>query len=278
MVATTCGCADIVAKLATCPCDVTIVLSHVTISCAENHQQFLRVRSRCSRRLLTTDRCISSIFCGYSAEFYGWTAKTASIGTACRYIFRTSSTLFWKIRFKSEVAACADFASEAMSRIKEVEMVDSLYLMDKIFQILRGWTRRLLLLRIRSSRIPTLRRRSVSRNGRPKKCRQDTHSLYTSAQYSLFSYAERTPRALLKSSRISFQLCAGFAHVSPFVVLSPAVYNEHIIFIIHSSFYHDTRTRSTTGTTRATPGTPSTPCTSPSSLSRQAAPSRITLA
>ena len=47
----------------------------------------------------------------------------------------------------------------------------------------------------------------------------------------------------------------------------------------HSSFYHDSRTRSTTiGTTRSSPRTPSTSCTSPSSLSRQAAPSRTTLA
>ena len=64
-------------------------------------------------------------------------------------------------------------------------------------------------------------------------------------------------------------LSSGVAHVSPFVVLSPAVYHEHIIiFLIHSSFYHDTRTRRT----------PSTSRTSPSSPSRQAAPSRITLA
>ena len=46
-------------------------------------------------------------------------------------------------------------------------------------------------------------------------------------------------------------------HVSP-LVASPAVYHEHIIFLIHSSFYHHTRTRSTIGTTRATPRTPRT--------------------
>ena len=37
------------------------------------------------------------------------------------------------------------------------------------------------------------------------------------------------------------------------MVASPAVYHEHIIFLIHSSFYHDTRTRSTTGTTWSAP-------------------------
>ena len=88
--------------------------------------------------------------------------------------------------------------------------------------------------------------------------------------------APHKPRAWLKQSRIAFHLCApeknlssSVAHLSPFVVVSPAVYyHEHIIFLIHSSFYHDTRTRRT----------PSTSRTSPSSPSRQAAPSRITLA
>ena len=45
-----------------------------------------------------------------------------------------------------------------------------------------------------------------------------------------------------------------------------------------SSFYHDTRTRSTIGTTWSSPRKPSTSWTSPGSPSRQAAPSRITLA
>ena len=36
------------------------------------------------------------------------------------------SFLFWKIRFKNQVTTCPDFPSETMSRIKEVEMVDSL--------------------------------------------------------------------------------------------------------------------------------------------------------
>ena len=36
------------------------------------------------------------------------------------------SFLVWKIRFKTQVTTCSDFPSEAMSWIKEVEMVDSL--------------------------------------------------------------------------------------------------------------------------------------------------------
>ena len=71
---------------------------------------------------------------------------------------------------------------------------------------------------------------------------------------------------------------SGVAHVSPVVALSLAVHLEHIIFLIHSSFYHDTRTRSTNGATRSPPRIPSSSCESPSSPSRHAAPSRITLA
>ena len=36
--------------------------------------------------------------------------------------------------------------------------------------------------------------------------------------------------------RLKIVLSSGVAHVSPFVVLSLAVYHEHIIFLIHSSF------------------------------------------
>ena len=65
-------------------------------------------------------------------------------------------------------------------------------------------------------------------------CGQDTHSQYTFVQYSLFTSAERTPRAWLKSSRIAFHLCApeknlssSVAQVSLFVVASPDVHHEH---------------------------------------------------
>ena len=36
-----------------------------------------------------------------------------------------SSVLLWNIRFKNRVSSCSDFPSDAMSWIKEVEMVDS---------------------------------------------------------------------------------------------------------------------------------------------------------
>ena len=84
---------------------------------------------------------------------------------------------------------------------------------------------------------------------------------------------------LAQITRIAFHLCArekilssGVAHVSSLVVLSPAFHHEHITLLMHSSLYHDTRTRSIIGTTRSTPRTPSTSRTSPSSLSRQEAP------
>ena len=96
-------------------------------------------------------------------------------------------------------------------------------------------------------------------------CKQDTHSQYTSVQYSLFTSAECASRALLKGQHgsshtdcsvifvlLKKNLSSAVAHVSPFVVLSSLAYHEHIIFLIHSSFYHSSRTRSTIGTTRTT--------------------------
>ena len=44
-------------------------------------------------------------------------------------------------------------------------------------------------------------------------------------------------------------LSSGVAHVSSLVAHSPAVHHEHIFFLIHSPFYHDTRTRATTDNT-----------------------------
>ena len=75
------------------------------------------------------------------------------------------SFLVWKIRFKNQVTTCPDFPSEAVSRIKEVEMVvhwknwsPRAQFLERFFQISRCWTRRLLLLWTRSSRILTSRR------------------------------------------------------------------------------------------------------------------------
>ena len=44
-------------------------------------------------------------------------------------------------------------------------------------------------------------------------------------------------------------LSPGVAHVPPLLVASLAFHYEHVIFLILSSFHHDTRTRSMTGTT-----------------------------
>ena len=63
---------------------------------------------------------------GCFAGFYGWTAKTANIGTAMRQVPAPSTFLCWKIRFKNQATSCSDFPSEAMLWIIEVEMVDSL--------------------------------------------------------------------------------------------------------------------------------------------------------
>ena len=93
--------------------------------------------------------------------------------------------LCWKIRFKNQVTTCSDFPSDTVLWINEVEMVDSLdeflnprdWLLHRIVQTVRCWTRRLLLHWTRSSRIPTSRRRSVSRSRKPKRrvssCEED---------------------------------------------------------------------------------------------------------
>ena len=51
-------------------------------------------------------------------------------------------------------------------------------------------------------------RNAFARNALVTKCRQDTHSQHTSVQYSLFTSAERTPRAWLKSHGLQCHLCA----------------------------------------------------------------------
>ena len=94
-----------------------------------------------------------------------------------------------------------------------------------------------------------------------RRSREWAHSQYTSVQYSLFTSAERTSRAWLKGQHGSRnhglhfifvrlkRICHLVLHMShPLVVLSLALYHEHFIFLIRSSFY-DTRTRSTIGTT-----------------------------
>ena len=105
-------------------------------------------------------------------------------------------------------------------------------------------------------------------------CRQDTDSQHTSVQYSLFTSAERIARACalerschLVRTRLTLLLLSDLLFTTS---TSSSSFN--------SSFHHDTRKRATIGTTRSSPRTPSTSSTFPGSPSRQAAPSRITLA
>ena len=113
-------------------------------------------------------------------------------------------------------------------------------------------------------------------------CRQYTHSQHTLVQYSLFTSAERIARAWLKNCFLIFVRLKRICHLVctslTFCCRSPAVHVEHIIIFIHSSFCHDTRTRSTTRTTRSCPRNTQDIMHIFHALPiRQAAPSRITL-
>ena len=83
----------------------------------------------------------------------------------------------WKIRFKTEVCSCSNFHTEAMLWIKEVEVATSVDDFKKfcdpfrellLFLMLNYWTREVHAW-TRSSKISSLRRRSVWRNGRLRK-------------------------------------------------------------------------------------------------------------
>ena len=88
-----------------------------------------------------------------------------------------SSFSCWKIRFGNQVTTCSDFPSEAMLWIKEVEMVDSMdelkssrSIAGKNFPNFQNAGRKdWRLLWTKSSKTPTSRRRSVSRNRKPRK-------------------------------------------------------------------------------------------------------------
>ena len=118
-----------------------------------------------------------------------------------------------------------------------------------------------------------------------RECRQYTHKHWTCSAAQLVHRRGTHRTRLAQVTRIAVSsLCAWkesviwSAHVSPFVVLPPAVQHEQIFFLICSSSYHDTRTRTTIGTTRSTPRTPSASSTSPSKPCRKASLSRTTLA
>ena len=115
-----------------------------------------------------------------------------------------------------------------------------------------------------------------------------THSQYTSVQYSLFTCAERTSRAWLKAStaqELHRHLCAPeksvchlVLHASHPLLLSPLQFttNTSSSSVTLPSTAQEHAAQSVQ--TRAFSRTASTSRTSPSSHSRQAAASRITLA
>ena len=122
-------------------------------------------------------------------------------------------------------------------------------------------------------RIPEIRRGGVDSTHTRTACSQARN-----AHHALGSRVTAQARFAfhLCAPEKSFVICS--AHVSPFVPLSLAFHHEHIFFLIHSSFFHDTRTRTTIGTTRSIPRTPSAPSSSPRTPGRKAPPSRTTLA
>ena len=63
---------------------------------------------------------------GDSSKNYGADQQRLQISDLHFDKFSTPATFAcWKIRFKTEVCTCSQFPTEAMPRIKEVEMVDS---------------------------------------------------------------------------------------------------------------------------------------------------------
>ena len=74
----------------------------------------------------TVNQKISHPFAGDSLENYGADQQRLQISDLHFDKFPTPATVAcWTIRFKTEVSICSQFPTEAMHRIKEVEMVDS---------------------------------------------------------------------------------------------------------------------------------------------------------
>ena len=124
------------------------------------------------------DVCVKTVDCefstsgGITAELRGRTAKTANIGTTIRQVSpihhhfgvenkiqNTCLKWFW-FSVGSYVVDHSWFFGRKNSRDQ---------FMERIFQTSRCWTRRLLRLWTRSSRIPSPKRRSASRSRKPNK-------------------------------------------------------------------------------------------------------------
>ena len=113
---------------------------------------------------------------GNSAKSYGWTAKTANIGAAIRHSLihihswceRYDSKIKWLLVLNFPRKQC--YGSKKWRWLfhwKNFNPSDPF--LERIFQISRCWTRRLLLLWTRSFRIPSSRRSSVSRSRKDQK-------------------------------------------------------------------------------------------------------------
>ena len=109
---------------------------------------------------------------------YRRTTRSDSKNSKCRNCNSTFSTAVLGVEnsIQTQVTTSSDFPSDAMSWIKEVEMVhsfDELQFLTirawKGFSSLRCWTQKLSLFCKRTYRIPTSRRRSVSRTRKPRK-------------------------------------------------------------------------------------------------------------
>ena len=110
---------------------------------------------------------------------------------------------------------------------------------------------------------------------------QDTHSQHTSVQFNLFTSAERTPRAWLKSHELQCHLCALEKNLSSGLHMSHPLLLSHLPRTTSTSSSSFNLPSTTTQEHAAQSGQhdhlqehPVHPSTSPCSPSRQAAPSR----
>ena len=94
-------------------------------STAENNEKQIPVQDRrCQSGPSAKNSVIPSE--GYSSKNYGADNNDCRFQIFISTKFTTSATFpGGKMRFKTEVCTCSQFPSEAMHRIKEVEMVDS---------------------------------------------------------------------------------------------------------------------------------------------------------
>ena len=94
------------------------------VYCREKWKTRARLRSEMPVR--TVSQKFSHLSGGDSSKNYGADQQRLQISDLHFDKFPTPATFAcWKIRFKTEVCTCSQFPTEAMQRIKEVELVDS---------------------------------------------------------------------------------------------------------------------------------------------------------